>query len=304
MPVTDILAGLDVWQALATIVKAATYSTSLAAAGGVMFIAVFGRQLPLPELQATSRFIVNVSWSAVVLSLFRIAILNAILGDGLATLTDWSLTRTVMESSEGLATSLREAGLVTIAASLRGNLKIATPYFALTGAVAAAGSFALVGHAGEVALRPGFALLPQSLFLAHLLAVAFWLGSLWPLHRLARHGELKVVAPVMHRFGQIAVAAVILLVAAGGLLIWLILGDWDALWHSAYGRLLLVKLLLVATLLALAALNKLRLTPRLRCGDQSALKTLKNSILGEVVIASLILVTTASFTTLVGPPEH
>ena len=269
-----------------------------------MFIAVFGRQLPLPELQATSRFIVNVSWSAVVLSLFRIAILNAILGDGLATLTDWSLTRTVMESSEGLATSLREAGLVTIAASLRGNLKIATPYFALTGAVAAAGSFALVGHAGEVALRPGFALLPQSLFLAHLLAVAFWLGSLWPLHRLARHGELKVVAPVMHRFGQIAVAAVILLVAAGGLLIWLILGDWDALWHSAYGRLLLVKLLLVATLLALAALNKLRLTPRLRCGDQSALKTLKNSILGEVVIASLILVTTASFTTLVGPPEH
>jgi putative copper export protein len=67
--------------------------------------------------------------------------------------------------------------------------------------------------------------------------------------------------------------------------------------------LVLVKLAFVAGLLTLAAVNKLRLTPGVAAGDPTAVVNLRRSIAGEMTIAAAILVVTASFTTLVGPPE-
>lgn len=75
------------------------------------------------------------------------------------------------------------------------------------------------------------------------------------------------------------------------------------MWESPYGQFVLVKLLLVALLLALAAVNKLRLTPLLVAGDQSAIGRLRRSIRAEMTFAALILLVTAAFTTVVGPPE-
>ena len=60
---------------------------------------------------------------------------------------------------------------------------------------------------------------------------------------------------------------------------------------------------MVALLLALAAMNKLRLTPALLAGDKTAIAKLRRSIGAEMSLGALILLVTAAFTTVVGPPE-
>ncbi|EYD77510.1 putative Copper export protein [Rubellimicrobium mesophilum DSM 19309] len=64
-----------------------------------------------------------------------------------------------------------------------------------------------------------------------------------------------------------------------------------------YGRVLLVKLALVAGLVGQAALNRLRLTPALRRGDPDAPRRLGWSIVGEVGLVIGILIATATLGT-------
>jgi len=92
------------------------------------------------------------------------------------------------------------------------------------------------------------------------------------------------------------------LLVAGFVLLWIMLKTPFALLDSDYGRAVTVKLLFVAGLLGLAAVNKLVLTPALARGDISALSRLRNSITTEIAMAGLVLVVTAMFTTIVGPP--
>jgi copper resistance protein D len=65
---------------------------------------------------------------------------------------------------------------------------------------------------------------------------------------------------------------------------------------------LLIKLLLVALLLATAALNKLYLTKRLSTGSANAVLLFTRSVRAEMLLVSLVLLVTAAFTTLAGPP--
>jgi putative copper resistance protein D len=59
---------------------------------------------------------------------------------------------------------------------------------------------------------------------------------------------------------------------------------------------LFAKLTLVGLLLALAALNKLRLSPRLAAGDLAAAQALRRSIAAEAWLAALIVAVTAVMT--------
>ena len=67
---------------------------------------------------------------------------------------------------------------------------------------------------------------------------------------------------------------------------------------------MLVKLVLVALLLGLAALNKLRLTPALRAGHPRARSRLLWSIRIEAVVVLAVLVTTSTLTTVASPSGH
>jgi putative copper export protein len=136
----------------------------------------------------------------------------------------------------------------------------------------------------------------------HLLGVAFWLGALIPLLMVARDADLSRIAATARRFGTAALFVVGALLAAGGGLLCLLLSGVSELWTDPYGRLALTKVLLVSCLLALAALNHLRLTPRLFAYDTGALRALKRSILAELAVAGCVLVVTAAMTTLAGPP--
>jgi copper resistance protein D len=75
------------------------------------------------------------------------------------------------------------------------------------------------------------------------------------------------------------------------------------LFGTSYGRLLLVKIALFLIMLAIAAVNRTRLTPRLVAGGTAAgpaLRQLRANALVEAVIGALILLIVAMLGTL--PP--
>jgi putative copper export protein len=119
---------------------------------------------------------------------------------------------------------------------------------------------------------------------------------------LTQGSDLPRIALIMKRFGEIAAFAVGALIVAGVLLLWILLEMPWAILESSYGQLLALKLLLVVGLLSMAAMNKLIWTSALLAGDASALQRLRKSISAEIVLAVAVLVVTATFTTVTGPP--
>jgi copper transport protein len=90
-------------------------------------------------------------------------------------------------------------------------------------------------------------------FTLHLLATAVWLGGLTALVLTLRS---TADAATVARFSRVALASVTVLVITGVYQSWRGLGSWEALTGTTYGRLLLVKVLLVAVLLAAAAVSR------------------------------------------------
>ncbi|MER5430948.1 copper resistance protein CopC [Streptomyces sp. NPDC002588] len=134
---------------------------------------------------------------------------------------------------------------------------------AIGGTVVAAGlaaSWAMAEHA-STGLQPGIAMPVDVL---HLLAVAGWLGGLAALlvALFRAPADRPVEAGAVHRFSQVAFGSVVALVATGVYQSWRQLGSWSAFTETRYGRLLLVKIGLVALLVGIAWISR-RWTSRL-----------------------------------------
>jgi len=133
--------------------------------------------------------------------------------------------------------------------------------------ILALGAIAASGHAASATPR-----LP-SIFndWLHLVAVSVWLGGIallvmtWaPALRRADQAErLAVAREVLAPFGRVALPAFVLVVLTGLVSLAAELGRLDALWTTSYGRVLAVKVSLVALVAALSAVHALRLRPRL-----------------------------------------
>jgi putative copper resistance protein D len=210
---------------------------------------------------------------------------------------DLGLDKMILQTGEGWATAIRLFGLMLMlpAMSSHGRASVA----AVVGSVAAATSFAWVGHVHARSAPQ----LPTLAIAVHLLGVAFWLGALAPLLMITQEADVSRVAAVASRFGAAALVVVGVLLAAGVCLLCMLLRDVVELWSSGYGRFILVKIGFVACLLTLAALNHLRLTPRLRAHDARAARAFRTSIRFEILVAAAVLIVTAAMTTLTGPPS-
>ncbi len=284
------------WDITVVLVKAMTYAATLGAGGGVFFLIYCHSLLDAPSRRRIRRSIRLLAAASVLFSIAKVALMaNSMSGDALG-MFDVGLDRMILNTGEGRALVCRLLGsalMIFGSSALRPRLPAA-----IVGSAAAATSFAWVGHVHALP-RPGPALLVIAM---HLLAAAFWLGALVPLLTLRGAGVSRVAATAA-RFGALAVYAVSALLAAGICLLCLLLGNPSELWESAYGRFVLLKMLLVASLLGLAALNRWRLTPRILAGDAGAASALRKSIGLEIAVAAGILIVTASMTTLAGPPS-
>jgi copper transport protein len=192
---------------------------------------------------------------------------------GLGSMTDGALLREVLDSTYGHATIAR---LVLVALTLA-VLRWRGPE-RLTGAVLAVGfglSFAFAGHASAGSGRT-LAALNDTL---HVLAASTWLGGL----------VLVLVAiesaVVVKRFSRLALVLVLVLVATG---VWQAarqVGSFAALRHTTYGTELLVKLVVVALVLAMAAGTR-ALVWRTDAGGPARIRTV---VLGETVGLCVVL---------------
>jgi len=210
-------------------------------------------------------------------------------GSGLPVLLSaepWSIT---LFSSYGLAAILAAlAGLVAAIGVGRRSLAFVAWAFA-------AMSFAVAGHAARA--EPIALMAPLVFF--HALAVIFWAGALPALIKALQRSE-----PVrqMARFSRLAVPMVVLLVVSGAVLAVRQVETPSALVGTAYGWVLLTKLVLVAGLLLLAAWHRLKLTPLLATAPEHAIPIFARSIRLEIALMIAILALTAGFR-LTPPPR-
>lgn len=192
-----------------------------------------------------------------------------------------------------LATSAGPALLIAIAAMLLARVALRSAWYAraltIIAFIGVGLSLAMTGHA---ATAPPEALTRPAIFL-HGLGVTIWIGALAPLVALMSKPTTATLA-VVNRFSRLAALAVAVLALTGLALAIVQLEKPAALVETSYGLILSIKLALVTALLALAALNRFRLTPAL-ARDENGKAALKRSILLECTIALAIFAVVAGW---------
>ncbi|MGW6731965.1 copper resistance CopC/CopD family protein [Streptomyces sp. NPDC055013] len=248
-----------------TLYNIARYLAYLAAAlliGAATFMAVC-RPPDAPVL----RKLLRAAWWTLLAATLALLVLRAPYetGEGpLGALSADALTRTV--SSRPGAVLLARLGLLAVAAVYLVRLTGRRKPYGWAGAALAVG-LAVTWAAGEHAsagIQVPVAMTSSAL---HLLATAVWMGGLAAL--LATLYRAHLTPATVTRFSRLAFTSVTVLVVTGVYQSWRGLGSWDALTGTTYGRLLVLKLVAVALLLAAAAVSR-RWTARLATADAEA----------------------------------
>ena len=177
-------------------------------------------------------------------------------------------------------------------------------------AIVAIATLVWTGHAGATEGWTGT--VNRLSDIIHMMAAAVWIGGIaafsWILCRPspALSGlHLSATHRALDRFSQVGTFAVGLIVATGIINCLAVVGfpHFTQLPLTTYGQLLIIKLLLFVAMLALAALNRWRLTPALSAAirdnnTEKAVKSLRRSLLGEGSAALAILALVAWLGTL------
>ncbi|WP_027165412.1 copper resistance CopC/CopD family protein [Mesorhizobium sp. WSM3224] len=129
--------------------------------------------------------------------------------------------------------------------------------------------------------------LTRPLVFAHSAAIAFWVGALAPLGLALRQQPADARA-FLGRFSRAILPVVAVLAASGIVLAIIQVRQPAALVHTAYGRLLLLKLALLLFLFTLAAVNRWTLTAPAKAGDTEVQRRMVRSIGIEMLIALAI----------------
>ncbi len=254
--------------------RAAYHVATVGTAGLVIFALGFGHRLEPAEARRLRRWVVGGAVLGIALTLAALALRVLTLTAG-ESAWDGAVWGAALRSRIGDAAGLRLLGMALMPALLlRGP---AGPAVALVGAVLALASYAAMGHSTLYRPRQELSLL----VVAHLLAVAFWVGALPPLLWAAgRPGG----AALLRDWGRAAGWAVAAMLLTGAALTMLLTVRLDRILDAWHGWALLAKAALVAGALALALANRLRHVPALEAGKSGAAARLRRSILLETAL--------------------
>jgi copper transport protein len=212
-----------------------------------------------------------------------------------------SMTDMAMHTRWGFALRLELGAafvaLVSFALAARG-LRMAWAVASIS-AIVLAVTPALAGHA---AASPRLTSVMIASDFLHVLGASGWLGSLFavmvigvPLaFALDDVERWSSVASLVNSFSPIALASAAVVVVSGLIASWVHLEHLSALWTTAYGQVLLVKLFLVAITLTIGAYNFRRVQPQLVNEVGSA--RLRRSAALELSVGFLILLATGFLT--------
>lgn len=171
---------------------------------------------------------------------------------------------------------------------------------------ALAGSIALTGHAGATPGAAGNLHLASDI--VHLLAATAWLGALPGLAMLLAWAcaiptpvKVGLAVAATGRFSRLGVVCVAALTVSGLINGWALLGGPSNLLNSAYGRLLALKIILFAVMVAIAAVNRHYLTVRLPA--PAAMRAIARNALAEIALG-LAIVSVAGVLGTLPPSGH
>lgn len=248
--------------------------------GGAFFVAWIE-----PSALRAPRFVLAVT-SVVALAALIISVgLQGIdaLGEPVFALTRSIVWDAGMRGSFGL--SVGAAGMALVLGLISMQLgQVVAKVASLIAFVGVGLALAVTGHAASA--EPRY-LTAASVFL-HSVSLAFWIGALVPLG-FAMTTNAAVAKASLMCFSRWIVPAVAALLVSGIFLGVVQLSSVDALWTTNYGRVLIIKMLFVATLLALALWNRRSLTPKVMTGEELPRRSLQKSILVELILVVVIL---------------
>jgi copper transport protein len=233
-------------------------------------------------------------------------------GGGYSHLFDGSAVGDVLNARFGTATLARAAlllALMPLVVAFVGRMRSASRFtieaVVAVLALAVSATFAYGGH-GDTGR---FVVLGFATDMAHLGSAAIWLGGIVALViAMEEHQHTTANAVAASRFSKVGLVAVGVLVVTGVTQGWRQIGTWSALWHTDYGRLLVVKVLVVVAIVVVASASRDvlrdRIVPRLRGAvgrgaadspiEEHSMVQLRNSIWAEVILAVFVLGVTAA----------
>ncbi|MFE9604886.1 copper resistance CopC/CopD family protein [Streptomyces hokutonensis] len=274
--------------------------------GGIAFVALLW---PRGAGEPRARVLLGLAWTCGLLSTVASLGLQgayAALG-GLRDALRPATYADVLTTEPGLALAARGLlwvlAAVVLAALLQGGARTArSPGWRVGAGAVALGLLRATGMAGHNSegSEPGWGAVAD---LVHLLGVSLWIGGLTMLTVavLPRRdpGELAAVVPGYSKLAAVSVTAI---VAAGLVLAWQIVGSYDALLHTSYGHLLLLKTGVLAVVLAAAwcsrqwTRTRLDLAVLLR-GDAATVRPFGYSVAAETGLVLVVLLVTSLLVT-------
>lgn len=138
-------------------------------------------------------------------------------------------------------------------------------------ALGVAATVTLTGHAADW----GDVSVTAAIDWAHVVAASTWAGGLLVvavfLLPLVSRWPSPHLPAMMRRFSTLAATCLAVVVLSGAYRAWIELPAVDALWRTAYGRILAVKVLLAAGLIGCGGVNRYLVLPRLGAGRATGL---------------------------------
>ncbi len=169
---------------------------------------------------------------------------------GFGALAIWTMSRASAAAAPGPAARSRRGPAGGVARPARDPIPV---FAAASAALLLFTTWTLAGHPATGMQTP----VAIAADLLHVSAMAVWLGGLavltYSLRSTLRESDLAAVLP---RFSQLAFGCVLVLVVTGTYQSWRELGSIPALFATAFGRLLLLKLLAVAAAVAMGAVAR------------------------------------------------
>jgi putative copper export protein/mono/diheme cytochrome c family protein len=236
---------------------------------------------------------------------------SAMAGGGLMqVLADGTVAVVLRHTEFGHVFALRAVLLVVVATTLAWLWRASTAAQWRLRALVASGSAGLylatlagAGHAAA-ATEGVVRVVHLGADACHLLAAGGWIGALPALvHCFAHASPNATLAQLARRFSTLGIVCVAALTASGVVNTLFLVGSFAALFGTAYGNLLVVKLTLFAVMLVLAGINRSRLTPRLAGHDALARRALRRNAMLEIAIGVVIIVIVGALGTMV-PGAH
>ncbi|MCK4205102.1 CopD family protein [Brucella pituitosa] len=147
--------------------------------------------------------------------------------------------------------------------------------------------FLIAALALGLQIRMGHAAAADTIWLplavsAHVIAGALWFGSLLPLYLLLRVSRVEGLQAA-RRFSLFGIVFVAVLIVGATIAGWLLTGGLPGLVGTTYGRIMIIKVALLAAMLTLAALNRFWLSR-----DGSSGKGLRYALIFEATIGLMV----------------